>query len=234
MTREVSLHRHPKPHRELARRYRHYAAQQEFRVSILLSALLFLASVATVFYAIGYATDHVSNSVSDIILSNTPAFDVGGLFVYGTFLLVIFITLLLLAHPKRIPFTLHAMALLYFIRAAFISMTHIGPFPLHSDNTYNLGVGLNRFLFGGDLFFSGHVALAFLLALVFWRQKWIRYVFLALSVYMSVIVLIGHLHYTIDVASAFFITYAIYCLAEWLFPKDRELFYSEMLEENDL
>lgn len=230
MTRETPLHRHPKPHRELARRYRHYAAQQQFRVSVLLSVLLFAASVVVVFYAIAYATESASNSVSDIILSNTPIFDVDGLFVYGSLGLVGFITLLLLAHPKRIPFTLHAMALLYFIRAAFISMTHIGPFPIHLENTYNLGVIAGRFLFaGGDLFFSGHTALAFLLALVFWREKNIRYIFLAWSAYMGIIVLVGHYHYTIDVASAFFITYTIYCIAEWLFPKDRQLFYSEEL-----
>lgn len=231
MTQEISLHRHPKPHRELARRYRHYAAQQSFRVSILLSVMLFAASVATVFYAIGYATEHASNSVTDIILSNTPAFNVDALFVYGTIGLVACIVLLLFANPKRIPFTLHAMALLYFIRAAFISMTHMGPFPIHAEGAHDVGFVMGRFLFGGDLFFSGHVALAFLLALIFWRSLRIRYLFLAWSVYMSAIVLLGHLHYTIDVASAFFITYAIYTLAEWLFPKDRQLFFSETLPD---
>lgn len=229
MTREVALHRHPKPHHELARRYRHVAVQQEFRMSVLFSVLLFAASVAVVYYAIGYATEHASSPVTDIILSNTPAFDVDGLFFYGTLGLVAFITLLLLAHPKRIPFTLHAMALLYFIRAAFISMTHIGLFPIATANSANFGLGLSHFLFGGDLFFSGHTALAFLLALIFWKQKNIRYIFLAWSLYMAAVVLLGHLHYTIDVASAFFITYTIYCVAEWLFPKDRQLFYSETL-----
>src|SRR3989338_5882129 len=229
MNRERALHKHPKPHRELARRYRQYAALQQFRVSILLSVLLFAASVVVVIYAIGYATESASNSVTDIILSNTPTLAVDGLFVFGTLGLVAFITLLLLAHPKRIPFTLHAMALLYFIRAAFISMTHIGPFPIHSENSFDLGVITSKFLFGGDLFFSGHTALAFLLALIFWREKNLRYIFLAWSVFMATVVLLGHYHYTIDVESAFFLTSEIYCVAVWLFPKDRELFYSEQL-----
>jgi len=231
VSRPVALHRHPKPHRELARRYRHYARQQEFRISILLSVLLFAASVAVIYYAIGYATESASGPVTDIILSNTPAFDVDGLFAYGTLGLVAFIALLLLAHPKRIPFTLHAMSLLYFIRAAFVSITHIGSFPIQAANSAHFGIGLSHFLFGGDLFFSGHTALAFLLALIFWREKKLRYIFLAWSLYMAVVVLLGHLHYSIDVASAFFITYTIYRIAEWLFPKDRGLFYSEILPD---
>jgi len=194
---------------------------------VLLSVLTFAASIITVFYAIGYATESVSNSVTDIILSNTPVFDVDGLFVYGTGLLVLFGAALVAAHPKRIPFALHAIALFYFTRAVFISLTHLGPFPLDAANSFDFGTILSRFFFGGDLFFSGHTGLAFLLALMFWHEKKARYFFLAASVYFGVIVLLGHLHYSIDVASAFFITYGIFHIAEWLFPKDRAVFLAD-------
>lgn len=227
-TGSIPLHRHPAPHRELWRRYRHYASQQEFRVSVLISIVTFTASLIVVFYAIGYATERVSNSVTDLILSNTPVFDVDALFVYGTLLFVLFGTALLAAHPKRIPFALHTLALFYFIRAAFISLTHLGPFPVSAVNDFNLGTLASRVFTGGDLFFSGHVGLAFLLALIFWKEKNLRTIFLAWSVYFSAVVLLGHLHYSIDVASAFFITYGVYQIAEWLFPKDRALFYSDM------
>ena len=132
--RSVPLHRHPHPHRELARRYRHYVAQQDFRVSVLLSVILFCASVAASFFAIQYATEHASNPVTDIILSNIPVFDVDGLFIYGTLALIAFIVLLLFAHPKRIPFSLHSLTLFFFIRSAFVMMTHIGPFPVETPD----------------------------------------------------------------------------------------------------
>ena len=62
-------------------------------------------------------------------------------------------------------------------------------------------------------------------ALAFWgvdtRLKWF---YLLCSVFFAAIVLLGHIHYTIDVFSAFFITYGIYHIALWLFPRERALF----------
>jgi hypothetical protein len=227
----TSFYRHSAPHRELARRYRHYASQQEFRMSVAFSILTFFASIVVVMYAIQYATESASNSVTDIVLSNIPVFEVNGLFVYGTILFVIFGAGLLAAHPKRIPFALHTLALFYFIRAGFISLTHLGPFPSSMGNTFDFGAIASRFFFGGDLFFSGHVGLAFLMALIFWRERNLRFIFLASSAYFGIIVLLGHLHYSIDVASAFFITYGIFHIAEWLFPKDRALFLADEADE---
>ncbi len=222
----LPLHRHPRPIAELLRRYRLYSARQGFKSSVFFSGLTFLGSLVTVFYAIGYATESASNSVTDIILSNTPIFDVHNLFVYGTVLAAVFGVGLLLAHPKRLPFALHALALFYFVRAGFISLTHLGPFPISVVNTFDFGTLAGRMFFGGDLFFSGHTGLAFLMALMFWHEKNIRYLFLGASAYFGAVVLLGHLHYSIDVASAFFITYGIFHIAEWLFPKDRAVFLS--------
>ncbi|HTR18467.1 MAG TPA: phosphatase PAP2-related protein [Candidatus Paceibacterota bacterium] len=195
-------------------------------MSVLLSLLYFAASVVVSFYAINYATESASNSVTDIVLSNVRAFDVDALFAYGTLLLVAFITLLLLAHPKRVPFTVFALGTFYFIRSAFTSLTHLAPFPSMPPNG-DWGVLIGHFLFGGDLFFSGHVGVCFLMALIFWRDKVLRYVFLAWSLYMSAVVLVGHYHYSIDVASAYFITYTIYVLCVKWFPKSFAVFHAD-------
>jgi membrane-associated phospholipid phosphatase len=61
------------------------------------------------------------------------------------------------------------------------------------------------------------------MALIYWDDKPKRYLFLAWSVVFGATVLLGHLHYTIDVFAAFFITYGIYHLARWLFPRDYDL-----------
>lgn len=220
------LHRHRAPHRELLRRHRDQWTRREFQRAFAVSALFFTSSVVASFFAIQYATEKASNSVTDIILSNVPAMDIAGFFVFGTLLLVAFTTLVMLAHPKRLPFTLNSLALFYFIRSAFVSLTHIGPFTLPSDPT-DWGVLAAHFLFGADTFFSAHTGVPFLLALIFWQEKGLRNIFLAWSVYMGTVVLLGHYHYTIDVASAFFITYAIFCLCDQFFPRTRALFLSD-------
>ncbi|MEI8091030.1 MAG: phosphatase PAP2-related protein [bacterium] len=75
--------------------------------------------------------------------------------------------------------------------------------------------------FGADLFFSGHTGLPFLFALIFWNNKWMRYLFVLTAIYFGAIVLLGHLHYSIDVLSAFFITYTIRHINEFLWKKDK-------------
>ncbi len=203
-------------------RYKKTWHDRDFRTSLPLAILLFLLSLVINSYAIRYATEFASNPVTDIILSNTRAYEVDALFVWGTLIVGVFSMLVIFAHPKRIPFVLHALTLFILIRAAFTSMTHTGPF----EETYisDFGTVINHAFFGADHFFSGHTGMPFLGALAFWHIPWIRNSFLAASAFFAVVVLLGHLHYTIDVAAAFFITYAIYHIAIQLFRREHRLF----------
>lgn len=230
--RPTSLHNHPRPHAEIWRRYKVYGMRPGFAVSVVASVGLFFASIITNYIASSYASKQASNFVEDIILSNTPVYNVDGLFVYGALAIIAFVLLVCLAHPKRIPFVLYSLALFYFIRAGFIVLTHLGSFPdqTEADLTSSIGVFVSQFFFGDDLFFSGHVGAPFLMALVFWREKGLRNMFLVASLVMAVVVLLGHLHYSIDVVSAYFITYAIYHLAAYLFAAEHRLFLHDEAE----
>ncbi len=221
----LPLYRHAAPHRELLRRYRLYTAQQNFRVSVVLGAILLAGAFVVNFLAIYIATNNASSSVTDIILSNIPVFEVDGFFVYGTLIVGLWSAFLVFANPKRIPFVFHALALFVIIRSAFTVLTHLGPPEVQYISDF--GATITRSFFGADQFFSAHTGMPFLGALVFWHEKYIRYTFLAASAFFAVIVLLGHIHYTIDVAAAFFITYAIYHIALWLFPKDYAMFLGE-------
>lgn len=206
-------------------RYIENWANPIFRFSTVVSVSALFLSTFVNYYAGMYATKHASNSVTDIILSNIPVFDVEAIFVYGSFFLIVFVSALLIVQPKYIPFTLHSLTLFIVIRSIFISLTHIGPFP--SQTILDLGNISNKFIFGGDMFFSGHTGIPFLMALVFWRVKHLRYLFIIWSVMFGVTSLLGHLHYTIDVLSAFFITYTIFHIAEIVFKKERDLFHKK-------
>ncbi len=52
------------------------------------------------------------------------------------------------------------------------------------------------------------------MALVIWRDRWLHGVFFASSFAFGAVVLLAHLHYTIDVTAAFFIAYGIFRIVE--------------------
>ena len=195
---------------------------KKFILSFLLAFLLLATSLIINYYAGTYATEKASNPVTDIVLSNIPVFDVNGIFTYGSIVFWIFMILICLYNPKRIPFTVKSMAVFIIIRSIFIVLTHIAPFP--TQIVVSPESVISKFTFGGDLFFSGHTGLPFLMALIFWQDKILRYIFIISSLVFGVVVLMGHLHYSIDVLAAFFITYAIFKISLFLFKKDRKIF----------
>ncbi|TSC90976.1 MAG: hypothetical protein CEN90_703 [Parcubacteria group bacterium Licking1014_17] len=205
-----------------ALKYKRYFTNERFLWMFFSGAVLFLASLFINFYAGVYATEKASNAVTDVILNNIRLYDVDHIFVISTFIFVSFVGLLCLKEPKRFPFILKSAALFALIRSIFISLTHLGPFPTHV--TIDPSSFISNFTSGSDLFFSGHTGLPFLMGLIFWNNRYLRVLFFTTSVFFGAVVPLGHLHYSIDVASAFFITYTIYILAEKFFKKDKEIF----------
>ncbi len=211
---------------KLGQEYRKFFADKALVKSAVMAILFLVASVFINYYAGTFATESASNPVTDIILSNTRVYDLDGLFVYGFFFLFFFITTLCLTRPARLPFIVKSIALFVVIRSVFITLTHIGPFATRAviDPTSFI----NDFSFGADLFFSGHTGLPFLLALIYWDSKYLRIFFVLLSIFFGIVVLLAHLHYSIDVLSAFFITYTIFHITQKLFKKDQAVFLADL------
>ncbi len=212
--------------KKIRQNYSLHFQDKYFVMSFFLGFCLLVVSLVAQFFATGYATRSVSGSVTDIILSNIRVYDVDTIFIYGTVALFLFILYLCLNSPKYLPFTLKSVAVFTLVRSVFITLTHIDKYPLHASMT---SVFFQETLFrgiftGSGLFFSGHTGMPFLFALMFWHQKTLRYIFLATSAFFGVVVLLGHLHYSIDVLSAYFITFSIFHICKFLFPKDLELF----------
>ncbi len=204
--------------------WRHQLQDKQFRQSLFLSFALLLLSFFINFHAGTYATESASNYVTDIILSNIRVYQVDDIFTYGSIIFWIFVGLLTLVKPARIPFILKQIAVFVLVRSVFISLTHLGPFPTQIFIDPNNIV--SKFTFGADMFFSGHTGLPFLMALIFWYDLRLRILFIGTAIMFGTVVLMGHLHYSIDVLAAFFITYAIYDIACQLFPKDKKLFHA--------
>ena len=196
---------------------------KEFFASTAMAVVYLAVGIIATYATIVYATESSSSPVTDIILSNIRVYDVDGIFVYGPLFFWAVIIAYLFFEPKKIPFTLKSLAIFLLIRSFFVSLTHVGPFPVHAqiNTTGFLGILTS----GNDLFFSNHTGMPFLMALIFWDDVVMRVFCIASSVVFGIIVLLAHVHYSIDVFGAFFITYTIYHITEHLFKEDRRTFF---------
>jgi len=208
---------------ELVEKHRSLWSQKSFLWSVALGLLLLAAGLLVTYYANSYTTIHASNSVTDIILDSVPVVNVNFVLDKGAIIFMLFISVLMILEPRRIPFMLKSIAVFVVIRSLFIILTHLAPPPYQSYIDTD-AVIINRISSGDDLFFSGHTGMPFLLALSFWDKKWLRYIFIAMTAIGGVAVLLGHLHYSIDVFSALFITYGIFVIAKKVFARDYLLF----------
>lgn len=206
--------------------YKTFFTDKNFLISFLGGLFLLGISLVAQFFISGYVNSLPSTPVADLILSNIRVYDVSGIFVYGSVLLVFVGLFVGLRRLNCVPFAMKSLALFTLIRSVFVILTHISAFPTHvviSSSFFNNAV-FDGIFTGNDLFFSGHTGLPFLLALMFWKYKTERTIFLGFSILFAIVVLLGHIHYSIDVVSAYFITYCIFQICKFLFKKEWELF----------
>ena len=202
------------------KKHKEFWAKKDLSFSSFLALVFFIVSLVINYGAISLSYRDASNSVTDILLNNLPVINTDIIFSEGAAVFVLFVVFLFIANPKIIPFTLKSVSLFICVRSCFVVMTHLAP-PVghiftHIENSGYISLG-------SDLFFSGHTGLPFLMSLLFWDNKNLRYLFLGASVIAGTAVILGHLHYTIDVFSAYFITHGIYLIAQKLFKVDFEL-----------
>ena len=211
--------------RKVLQRHKSLWGDPVFIWSMVLSVAFFFASFYINYLAGTYATRKISAGVGDLLLDILPMWDVKWVVIDAATWFLVGIGAILLTYPARIPFIIKGISLFVLVRAFFITLTHIGPYVdlEHQLQPFAGSDFIGKFAFGGDLFFSGHTGLPFLLALAFWKNRFLRFTCLFGSLFEGAAVLIGRYHYSIDVFAAFFITYAIFELCKWLFRNDYAL-----------
>jgi len=184
---------------------------------LIFYSILFLAIGITLSYFAGIYVENVNTvQAPDLILDNIPTIDLDFIFIYGAvFVVGIFFLYPLFFKIHELHKVIAQFSLLVMIRAVFTTFTHL-QMPINAL-TFHVPTILPFLTFQNDLFFSGHTAIPFLGFLLF-KGK-IRYFFLASSLIMAAVVLLMHVHYTIDVFSAFFITYGSFKMGEWFFSR---------------
>ncbi len=199
------------------------------RLFSLLTALFLLAGayVAEYFagvYELAYSMRPTSTYVGDLLLDNLPVVDLNFIIIEGALFSIVLGTAFVFSKPRYVLFTLKALALFIATRALFVSLTHVGIYPGNIDPGVGIFDGIYTYLnFQSGFFFSGHTGLPFLIALIFWENRRARVTLLILSSVFAVAVLLAHIHYSIDVLAAPFMTYGIFKIAQYLFPRDYAL-----------
>lgn len=201
---------------------------KEFVTSVFVYLIMLGISIAMTYFASNYTDTYPGNIVPDLILDHIPTYNVGYMFFQGSFFFLASLLCVGIFLPEAAPFTLASSALFFGVRAVFMTMTHLSApnieyysYILYHHEVPSVLFSMNS---GNDLFFSGHAGYPFLLALVFWKYKTLRYYLLLCSAISSVVVLMGHLHYSIDVFSAFFIAYGIFEMSKRLFKNSYKHF----------
>lgn len=168
-----------------------------------------------------------ANFVHDIFLDNLPVVNLDFMIVTAALVLWIFSVALLAVRPRALLFGLKAIALYTVFRAFFLSLTHVGIYPHQIDFDDSFGYNFYKLItFQGNYFFSGHTGFPFLMMLIFWDEKLLRYFFLVATFVFGASVLLAHVHYSIDVFAAPFIVYGIYRITQIFFKEDYRILES--------
>jgi hypothetical protein len=161
-------------------------------------ALTFMGlALAAVSVSSSYVDELQSVVVPDLILDVIPSVDLSPMYIWGLLVvIVVYMAFALVFRPRQFHYALMK------VPAGAVAVSGAG---LFSSMSYS-----------NDLFFSGHTGIPFLGFLVY-KDSPIRYFMLASSIVLASTVLLMHVHYSIDVASAYFITYGVYVLGDSLF-----------------
>ncbi len=195
-----------------------------FITALLLLGLAYVCEHFANLYELAYSIRPTSIYVGDMVLDNLPILNLNLVIIEGALISIIASVAFVFSRPRYVIFFLKALALFIIVRAFFVSLTHVGIYPGTADPGFGFFSTVYTYLnFQTGFFFSGHTGLPFLMALIFWQEPRVRVAFLTLSCTFGIAVLLAHVHYSIDVFAAPFMTYSIFVIARYLFKEDYEL-----------
>jgi len=209
--------------KKLIRQYQEEFSNRKNVISVLTGIGLFLVAVIIQTLADKYVGHVQTVVVPDFILDHIPTIDIDGLIIQAVLLLSAITLFVIVIKPKYLAFGLKTLSLFIIIRAFLISLTHLGANPhelVFSPNAFGYRIYNLLFNTQNDFFFSSHTGAPLLGAFIFWPEKRWRYFYIFAGAFLGACMLLAHLHYSIDVFAAPFMTYGIFHLAEELFKKD--------------
>jgi hypothetical protein len=195
----------------IAAAWRQAWAVRSFRIQTIITAIL-VSSFTVIFKSFfDFVESRSGVPLHDYLLGMIPSYNVSWIVFFFLYSGIVFGLYYHLAHPKTILIMFQTYVIVTLIRICTITLV-----PLEPPTGY---IALREpfvqlFTSGGriiskDLFFSGHMS-TILSLLYASHRKFVRTFLLICSLMVGVMVLIQHVHYTIDVVIAVPATYMIY------------------------
>lgn len=126
----------------------------------------------------------------------------------------------LLNYPKFLIIGLQSYILLILLRTVSMFLVPLNPpigtIDLQDPLVFIIGTGTK---ITKDLFFSGHTSTLFLIFLCA-RNKWLKILFLILTIAVAVLIILQKVHYTIDVLVAPFYSFAVFKIVSYYYIKE--------------
>ena len=186
--------------------------KSRFQLGLIIWIILLIAF--PIFFDFIEARD--GNKIDDYLLKILPVYDVS----VATFLIIWSMFIFLMYRSITSPYLL----LLFLWGFIFLSLSRflsIYLFPLNPpdqlielrDPITNIFYGKKQHFITKDLFYSGHTSTQFLMYLCF-TKKHDKMLALGSTMIIGILVLVQHIHYSIDVIAAPFMTYLVYLISK--------------------
>jgi hypothetical protein len=187
-----------------------------YRKRLQLGLIIWIAVLIAFPFFFEYIENRNGIILNDFIINSLPAYDVS----IPTFLIIWTMFLLFLYRAIYNP----ALLLLFLWGFIFLSISRfisIYLAPLNPpeqlialrDPITNIFYGKKHGFITKDLFYSGHTSTQFLMYLCFTKQS-DKLLALVSTILIGILVLIQHVHYSIDVIAAPFLTYLVFLLSK--------------------
>ena len=193
-------------------------AIRSFKTKTVVALALVAIILLSLPYFFAFIEKREGMVLQDFVLDTIPAMDVS----IPTFVIIWSIVLLVFyriyQNPHLFLVVAYGFILMCILRILTISMLPLNPpagLIVLKDPIANIAYGGNGIFITKDLFYSGHTGNMFLFFLCL-ERKWDKIFALTASFLVGILVMIQHIHYSIDVIAAFIFTYFIYLGAKKL------------------
>lgn len=198
--------------------------QPKFKQLVIIGVLLLVIILIVFPFFFNYIESREGHTFNDPLLKVLPAANVSN-WVFSIIWSMALLTVIRCVQQPKI-FLVFLWGFIFLSLSRFISILSL---PLNPpQELIELKDPLSNTFYGSkfitkDLFYSGHTATQFLMFLCL-QKKWDKLVTLLSSIVIGILVLVQHVHYSIDVLAAPVFTFIIFLLAKKLTANALESF----------